>query len=113
MVIWILASRVSCAITDGNWSLGPICKLRLAGDDKVFVQGYELANELCSRSDFVKFPATAVRELKNVTPEGIFTADHDDWFWGPAHRVLVPALGPMAIKKMFPGEALTSRQLFL
>lgn len=40
-------------------------------------------------------------------PEGMFTADHDDWFWGPAHRLLVPALGPMAIKKMFPGEALT------
>lgn len=88
-----------------NWP-GPICKLRLGGEDKLFVTGYELANELCSRRDFVKFPAGAVAKLKDVMTEGMFTADHDDWFWGPAHRILVPALGPMAIKKMFPGEAL-------
>lgn len=85
---------------------GPICKLRLAGEDKLFVTGYELANELCSRRDFVKFPSGAVNKLKDVMPEGMFTADNDDWFWGPAHRLLVPALGPIAIKNMFPGEAL-------
>lgn len=86
---------------------GPICKLRLGGEDKLFVTGYELANELCSRQDFVKFPAGAVAKLKDVMTEGMFTADHDDWFWDPAHRILVPALGPMAIKNMFPGETLT------
>lgn len=66
--------------------------------------GYELANELCSRRDFVKLPASAIAQLKAVVPQGLFTADHDDWFWGPAHRILVPALGPMAIKEMFPGQ---------
>lgn len=86
--------------------IGPICKLRFGGEDQVFVTGYELANELCSRRDFVKLPAGAIANLKAVTSEGIFTADHDDWFWGPAHRIFVPALGPMAIKKMFPGQPL-------
>lgn len=65
--------------------------------------GHELANELCSRRDFVKFPAGAVGRLRDVMTEGLFTAHDDEWFWGPAHRVLVPALGPMSIKAMFPG----------
>lgn len=65
--------------------------------------GYELANELCNRRDFVKFPSGAVAKLRDVMTEGLFTAHDDEWFWGPAHRVLVPAFGPMSIKAMFPG----------
>lgn len=79
-------------------------KLRLAGSDNVFVSGHELANELCSRKDFVKHPTGAVRALRDVMTEGLFTAYHDEWFWGPAHRILVPAFGPISIKAMFPGQ---------
>ncbi|KAK2596463.1 hypothetical protein N8I77_013353 [Diaporthe amygdali] len=81
---------------------GPIVKLRLGRTEPVFVTGHDLANELCSRKDFVKFPAGAVRNLKAVMPEGLFTADHGEEFWEMAHRVLVPAFGPMSVRTMFP-----------
>lgn len=68
------------------------------------VTGHVLANELCTRKDFVKFPAGAVRHLKPLAPEGLFTADHGEEFWEMAHRVLVPAFGPMSVRSMFPGE---------
>ncbi|PSS05126.1 P450 family fatty acid hydroxylase [Coniella lustricola] len=90
------------SVVDIGKQYAPICRLRLGGEDKVFVTGHELAKELCSRRDFVKFPAGAVGRLRDVMTEGLFTAHDDEWFWGPAHRVLVPALGPMSIKAMFP-----------
>jgi cytochrome P450 / NADPH-cytochrome P450 reductase len=89
--------------------LGPIMKLSLGPAQPVFVTGHELANELCTRKDFVKFPAGAVRHLRAVTPEGLFTADHGEEFWEIAHRVLVPAFGPMSVRGMFPGSC-TSRR---
>lgn len=73
--------------------------------------GYQLADELCSRKDFVKFPSGAVAKLRDVMTQGLFTAHDDEWFWGPAHRVLVPAFGPMSIKKMFPGLFNLNRSL--
>ncbi|CAN8095452.1 unnamed protein product [Discula destructiva] len=85
---------------------GPISKLRLQGVDNIFVSGHELANELCTRKDFIKHPTGAVRGLREVMAEGLFTAYHVEWFWGPAHRILVPAFGPLSIKNMFPGESL-------
>lgn len=69
------------------------------------VTGHVLANELCTRKDFVKFPAGAVRHLNPLAPEGLFTADHGEEFWELAHRVLVPAFGPMSVRSMFPGAA--------
>lgn len=78
-------------------------KLRLGGVEPVFVTGHDLANELCTRKDFVKYPSGAVRHLKAVSPEGLFTADHGEEFWELAHRVLVPAFGPMSVRAMFPG----------
>lgn len=82
---------------------GPIVKLRLGPAEPVMVTGHVLANELCTRKDFVKFPAGAVRHLKALAPEGLFTADHGEEFWELAHRVLVPAFGPMSVRSMFPG----------
>lgn len=104
---WHRLSQVTLSIRPANSILpaGPIFKLRLGPAEPVFVTGHDLANELCSRKDFVKFPAGAVRNLKVVSPEGLFTADHGEEFWEIAHRVLVPAFGPMSVRTMFPGTA--------
>lgn len=39
-----------------------------------------------------------------MVPDGLFTAYPDQESWGIAHRVLLPAFGPVAIRKMFPGK---------
>lgn len=83
---------------------GPLYKLRLAGSDRLFATGYEVIHELCSRKDFVKIPVGLVRSQKSLTPEGLFTADHGEECWDLAHRVLMPAFGPLSIKGMFAGE---------
>lgn len=82
---------------------GPIYKMRLAGADRIFVTGLELVDELCSRKDFVKIPVGLVRSQRELTPEGLFTADHGQESWERAHRVLVPAFGPLPIRDMFAG----------
>jgi cytochrome P450/NADPH-cytochrome P450 reductase len=69
--------------------------------------GHKLANELCLQKDFIKFPAGAVRNLKVVLPEGLSTADHGEKFWEIAHYVLVPAFGPMSVRAMFLGAAIS------
>lgn len=83
---------------------GPIYKLRLGGTDRIFVTGHELVDELCSRKDFVKIPVGLVRSQKELTPEGLFTADYGQPSWDLAHRVLLPAFGPLSIQDMFAGE---------
>jgi cytochrome P450/NADPH-cytochrome P450 reductase len=51
----------------------------------------------------VKLPAASIKELQAVTPEGLFTADPGQNSWQVAHRILVPAFGPLAIREMFQG----------
>jgi len=83
---------------------GPIYKLYLGGAYRYFVSGPELVNELCTRKDFVKMPVGLIKAQQLVTPEGLFSADHGEEFWDIAHRVLVPAFGPLSIRGMFPGQ---------
>ncbi|KAI9152174.1 P450 family fatty acid hydroxylase [Paramyrothecium foliicola] len=80
---------------------GPIYKLRLRGADRVFVTGYDLIDEICSRKDFVKRPVGITKALYDAIPEGMFTADYKQESWELAHRTLVPAFGPLAIRDMF------------
>ncbi|KAJ8129183.1 hypothetical protein O1611_g4450 [Lasiodiplodia mahajangana] len=48
-----------------------------------------------------------------MVPDGLFTAYPDQESWGIAHKVLLPALGPMAIRKMFPEMLDITTQLIL
>ncbi|KAI0023652.1 P450 family fatty acid hydroxylase [Xylariomycetidae sp. FL0641] len=79
---------------------GPIYKLRLGGNERIFLTGYELINEVCSRKDFVKVPIGVIKSQKPLTPEGLFTADDDQESWGLAHRTLVPSFGPLSVRNM-------------
>jgi cytochrome P450/NADPH-cytochrome P450 reductase len=63
-----------------------------------------LVDELCSRKDFVKIPVVLVRSQKQLTPEGLFTADYGQESWRLAHRVLVPAFGQLSVRNMFAGK---------
>jgi cytochrome P450/NADPH-cytochrome P450 reductase len=42
-------------------------------------------------------------QVRNFAGDGLFTAYNDEKNWAIAHRVLVPAFGPLAIKKMQSG----------
>ncbi|KAJ5998766.1 Oxidoreductase FAD/NAD(P)-binding [Penicillium sp. IBT 35674x] len=82
---------------------GPIYRLTTFGSPRVFISSYELVNEVCDEERFAKVVSGGLKEIRNGTHDGLFTADvpGEDTNWGAAHRVLVPAFGPLAIRGMF------------
>lgn len=72
-----------------------------------------LAHELCDESRFQKHITAALGEVKNAVHDGLFTALLQDPNWGIAHRILVPAFGPMAIQSMFSEMHEVATQLVL
>ena len=52
---------------------------------------------VCSQPPVFRLPA----ELRNGIHDGLFTAQNYEENWGIAHRVLVPAFGPIKISNMF------------
>ncbi|KAI0860400.1 cytochrome P450 [Xylaria cubensis] len=92
---------------------GPIYKLRVGGEDRIIITSQKLVDEVCSQEIFKKYPLGFIRQLRKIVPDGLFTAYPDQESWGIAHRVLLPALGPMAIKEMFPEMLDITTQLIL
>ena len=82
---------------------GPIYKLTIAGRSRLVVSDYELLNELCDEKRFAKEPGDGLLQVRNGIGDGLFTAFGDEENWGLAHRILMPAFGPLAIKSMFDG----------
>jgi cytochrome P450/NADPH-cytochrome P450 reductase len=82
---------------------GPIWKFSLAGNDRIVIGSQELMNEICDEERFSKIIAAALEQVRNGVHDGLFTArGPQEENWGIAHRVLLPQLGPLAIRNMFP-----------
>ena len=88
------------------WSgtIGPIFKLSLGGEYRIFINNYELLNEVCDEKRFTKKVAGALGQLRNAIHDGLITADIEEPNWGLAHRILMPACGPLSVRAMYPGE---------
>ncbi|KND90461.1 Bifunctional P450/NADPH-P450 reductase [Tolypocladium ophioglossoides CBS 100239] len=69
--------------------LGSVFRLHLGTRPVVFVTTNELVNDLCDEKRFHKSLASVLR------------AHDEEPNWGKAHRVLVPAFGPLSIRGMF------------
>ncbi|KAI1135806.1 cytochrome P450 [Hypoxylon sp. FL0543] len=80
---------------------GEIYRLRLPGRTIVVASSHRIVDELCDESRFVKIPKAALAEIRNGVHDGLFTARIEEPNWGIAHRVLMPAFGPMSIRGMF------------
>ncbi|KAH6679044.1 fatty acid hydroxylase [Halenospora varia] len=80
---------------------GPIFKLRLGGADRVFINNVELMNEVIDEKRFDKIISSTALHIREGVHDGLFTAHSDEPNWGLAHRILMPAFGPLAIRSMF------------
>ncbi|KAK0392517.1 hypothetical protein NLU13_2012 [Sarocladium strictum] len=102
---------------------GEAYRLRFPGRTVVFVSTHAIVNETCDEKRFKKaisstlevsdvalltlFPSWPLRLLRHVqnlrdgVHDGLFTAREEEENWGIAHRVLMPAFGPMSIRDMF------------
>jgi len=79
---------------------GEIYQLKLGGRAPIFVNSVALTDELCDESRFSKKVAGALEEIRHGAHDGLFTAHTGEENWGIAHRVLMPAFGPLAVTHM-------------
>lgn len=80
---------------------GEIFKLSTFGKERYFLCSERLVREVCDESRFHKLVDGALREVRNGAGSGLFTAFHKEHEWDVAHRVLVPAFGPIGIQSMW------------
>jgi cytochrome P450/NADPH-cytochrome P450 reductase len=81
--------------------LGPIYRLETFGRKITVVGSQELTAELCDENRFRKALHPPLRELREVAKDGLFTAYDEEPNWGKAHRLLMPAFGPLGLRPMF------------
>jgi cytochrome P450/NADPH-cytochrome P450 reductase len=106
---------------------GEIVKLSLIGREVVILGSQELVNEVCDQTRFKKVVKGALGEVRSVAGDGevfrpsfkitllivpgLFTAHGDEANWELAHRILMPAFGPLSIRNMLPGMIDIASQL--
>ena len=92
---------------------GPIYKLTLAGKDVHVVSSQELVDELCDESRFVKRISGPLKHIRDFAGDGLFTAYNSEPNWAKAHRLLMPAFGPIGVRSMFDRMVDIADQMFV
>ncbi|HQS17960.1 cytochrome P450 [Reyranella sp.] len=92
---------------------GPFFKLTIMDRDVHVASSQELVNELCDETRFGKRIQGALKEIRAVAGDGLFTAYGHEPNWAKAHRILVPAFGPIAIRGMFDRMLDIADQMFV
>ncbi|KAK1543827.1 bifunctional P-450/NADPH-P450 reductase [Colletotrichum paranaense] len=90
---------------------GEVYRLRMPGMTVVFVSTNALVNEVCDETRFQKSLNNVLREVRHIANDGLFTAKPEEPNWGIAHRILIPAFGPVTIRGMFDEMADVASQM--
>ncbi|HEX2910153.1 MAG TPA: cytochrome P450 [Chloroflexia bacterium] len=92
---------------------GPIFRLEIPGRDMLVISSQALVNELCDEQRFDKKVHAPLREIREFAGDGLFTAETQEPNWGKAHRILMPAFGPAALRTMYSGMLDIAEQLLV
>lgn len=82
--------------------LGPIFWLDMMGQPLVIVGGYDLVNELSDEKRFDKAVRGALRRVRSIGGDGLFTADTTEPNWSKAHNILLSPFGGRAMQSYHP-----------
>ena len=82
--------------------LGPIFWLDMMGQPLVIVSGFELVNELSDEKRFDKAVRGALRRVRAIGGDGMFTADTTEPNWNKAHNILLSPFGGRAMQSYHP-----------
>jgi cytochrome P450/NADPH-cytochrome P450 reductase len=82
--------------------LGPIFWLDMMGQPIVIVSGYDLVNELSDEKRFDKAVRGALRRVRAIGGDGLFTADTTEPNWSKAHNILLSPFGGRAMQSYHP-----------
>src|ERR1700759_3371444 len=91
--------------------LGPIFWLDMMGAPIVFVSGHELVDELSDEKRFDKAVRGALRRVRAVGGDGLFTADTNEPNWSKAHNILLTPFGNRAMQSYHPSMVDIAEQL--
>jgi len=80
---------------------GPIFKLSFPAATFLVLSSHELVAEACDETRFEKKLHGPLREIRDFAGDGLFTAFNEEPNWGKAHRILMPAFGPAAMRNYF------------
>ncbi|HYC25296.1 MAG TPA: cytochrome P450, partial [Roseiarcus sp.] len=93
--------------------LGPIFWLDMRGAPIVFVSGFSLVDELCDEKRFDKTVRGALRRVRAIAGDGLFTAETAEPNWAKAHHILLPPFGGQAMRAYHPAMVDIAEQLVL
>jgi cytochrome P450 / NADPH-cytochrome P450 reductase len=91
--------------------LGPIFWLDMMGAPIVIVSGYELVDELSDEKRFDKVVRGALRRVRAIGGDGLFTADTAEPNWSKAHNILLQPFGNRAMQSYHPSMVDIAEQL--
>jgi cytochrome P450/NADPH-cytochrome P450 reductase len=80
---------------------GPIFRLTLGERTLTIVGSQALTDEICDESRFAKKVQGPLAIIRDFAGDGLFTAYNEEPNWAKAHRLLMPAFGPLGIRAMF------------
>ncbi len=80
---------------------GPIFRLHSGPLSLTVLSGQELVDEVCDETRFAKKLHRPLQALRDLGGDGLFTAYNDEPNWAKAHRLLMPAFGPIGVRSMF------------
>lgn len=80
---------------------GPLYWMRMPNKDLLVVSGADLVDELSDETRFRKAIHGPLIQLRPVGGNGLFTVETTDPIWERAHRILIPAFGPQAMRDSF------------
>ncbi|KAG8740202.1 hypothetical protein FRC10_004603 [Ceratobasidium sp. 414] len=83
------------------------------GREAVVISSVAQAQEVLDEKRFYKAIDGALLQVRNLVSGGLFTAFYGEKNRGIAHRILMPAFGPMSIKGMFDDRLDVVSQLVL
>ncbi|MBF6332437.1 cytochrome P450 [Nocardia transvalensis] len=86
--------------------LGPIFERKVLRNRVIIVSGARLAAECCDETSWARCLAGPVKMLREIVPEGLFTARTSNPLWGQARRILTPGFSQTAMRVYH--EAMTS-----
>ncbi|MEO0327450.1 MAG: cytochrome P450 [Pseudomonadota bacterium] len=89
-------------LMDLTRDLGPIMRLDMMGKPMVIVSGVELVTELCDESRFDKAVRGALRRVRTIGGDGLFTGDTQEANWSKAHNILLPTFSRSAMSNYMP-----------
>lgn len=85
------------------YKLGPIFELpQPEGGRQLVVSGFSLVDEICSDTYYDKKVSPALRSLRSISGDGLFTADTSDPNWRKAHSILMPCFSMDAMRGYLP-----------